>query len=98
MVSSDSSHALRQTLHLDRNALRNPDELIPELHTDNAECKSQCDAHSSKADNTSVNIVTGKSYVVSKRYFNKCTQTYHVAFHFAGNARMSYMQNVIGTN
>lgn len=97
MVSGNSSQALRQTLHRDRNALRNPGLLIPVLHTDKVECKSQCNAPNSKAYNASVNVVPGKSYVMSKSYFNKCTQTsYHVAFHFAGDWR--YTQNVIGAN
>lgn len=97
VVSGNSSQALRQTLHPDRNALRNPGLLIPVLHTDKVECKSQCNAPSSKAYNASVNVVAGKSYVMSKSYFNKCTQTsYHVAFHFEGDWR--HTQKVIGAN
>ena len=95
--SNSSSHALRQTLHPDRNTLRNPGVLIPVLHTDKAECKSQCNAPSSKAYNASVNVVAEKSYVVSKSYFNKCTQTsYHVAFYFARDWK--YTQKVTGRN
>lgn len=97
VVSSNISHAPRQSLRPDKSTVTNPGVVTPVLHTDRAECKSQCNAPSSKAYNASVNVVAGKSYVVSKSCFNNCTRTsYHVAFHFARDWR--YTQKVIGTN
>lgn len=63
MRSSNSSYALRQTPHPDRNTLRNAAVLIPKVRTDKAECESQCNAPSSEA---SLPAVAGKSYGLAK--------------------------------